>query len=417
MLNHRRIVLWAALSLSVGGCRLMNGAESGQLPALTSEQWREDLRQFATELPRRHANAFHATPRDQFERAVAQLDADIPSLLPHQIVVRLLQITAAVGDLHTHVQLPQALPRYPLTLFWFGSDLRIVRAAPAYEAALGGSVVAIDGMPIAEVQQRILSVCSRAENEWHVLGASSRYLTFAAVLHSLGVVKQPGRASFTFRTDEGREDSVEVEPIVPSSALESQMRGSAASEPLFRQRPDEPFWFTYLENSQTIYVSFRRYDSLADHVRKLFQLVDTRSTRRLIIDMRQNAGGDYTKVRETLIPAIKRRSAINARGSLFVVTGRRTLSAAMNSAADLRRDTNAILVGEPPGERPNSYQEGDDFRLRRSGVVVSYSTRYYKFADQDVPAIMPDQRIDPTWPEYKAGRDAVLEWILGARPQ
>lgn len=403
----------AALSLLVGACGVMSG-EGDQLPALTSEQWRDDLRQFARELPRRHANAFHATPRDQFERAVAQLDADIPSLLPHQVVVRLLQITAAVGDLHTHVQLPQGLPRFPLTLSWFGSDLRIARAAPVYKAALGGSVVAIDGMPIAEVQQRILSVCSRAENEWYVLGASPRYMTIAAVLHSLGVVKDPGRASFTFRTDEGREDSVEVEAIVPSPAMESEMLGPAASEPLFRQRPHEPFWFTYLEDSQTVYVSFRRYDSLADHVRKLFHLVDSRPTRRLVIDLRQNSGGDYTKVRETLIPAIRQRPAINARGRLFVVTGRWTLSAAMNSAADLRRDTNATLVGEPPGERPNSYQEGDDFRLRHSRVVVSYSTRYYKFADQDEPAIMPDQRIDPTWPEYKAGRDAVMEWILSA---
>jgi hypothetical protein len=51
-------------------------------------------------------------------------------------------------------------------------------------------------------------------------------------------------------------------------------------------------------------------------------------------------------------------------------------------------------------------------KLPTSGVEVSYSTRYYKFLDEDIPAIMSDKRIDPNWADYKAGRDAVMDWIL-----
>ncbi len=29
---------------------------------------------------------------------------------------------------------------------------------------------------------------------------------------------------------------------------------------------------------------------------------------------------------------------------------------------------------------------------------------------------MPDVRIDPTWAEFQAGRDRVLEWILEQKP-
>jgi C-terminal processing protease CtpA/Prc len=159
-------------------------------------------------------------------------------------------------------------------------------------------------------------------------------------------------------------------------------------------------------------VSFRAYNSLSENTKKLFQLVDANPTKKLVIDMRQNTGGDYTKVREYLIPAIKQHSSINQKGRLFVIVGRRTFSAAMNSAVDLRKETNAILVGEPIGERPNSYQENDEMKLPNSGVIISYSTKYYKFSDEDVPAVMPDKRIDPTWIDYKDGRDAVMEWIL-----
>ena len=46
---------------------------------------------------------------------------------------------------------------------------------------------------------------------------------------------------------------------------------------------------------------------------------------------------------------------------------------------------------------------------------MSYSTRYYQFVPEDVPAVMPDHRIDPDWPAFRDGRDPVLEWILAYR--
>ena len=46
----------------------------------------------------------------------------------------------------------------------------------------------------------------------------------------------------------------------------------------------------------------------------------------------------------------------------------------MVNAIDFRKETNAILVGEPIGERPNSYSENDEMTLPDSRLVVSYST-------------------------------------------
>ena len=131
--------------------------------------------------------------------------------------------------------------------------------------------------------------------------------------------------------------------------------------------------------------------------------------------MRQNGGGDFFEGRKHLIAPLKQRPALNQKGHLFVIIGRQTFSAAMANAVDFRKDTNAILVGEPIGERPNSYSENDEMTLPNSRLVVSYSTKYYKFLDEDAPAVMPDQRIDPNWPEFLAGRDPVMEWILAGK--
>jgi hypothetical protein len=381
-------------------------------PTLSQAQWRQDLQYFARELTRRHANAFHHIPREEFERAVADLDAAIPSLQDHQIIVRMLQITARVGDAHTYVHLPDRFRRYPLVLYWFGNELRIIRAPAEYRDTVGARVVKIGNVEIAEVQKRLLSVISQAENDWFILNNSPGYISRPEVLHTLGVIPDVNHAAFTFENDKGERFVRDLAANRTNPAAALNWLSAAREEPLFRQRPTDQFWFTYLPDSQTVYVSFRAYNSLGENTKKLFQLVDANPTKKLVIDMRQNTGGDYTKVREYLIPAIKQHSAVNQKGRLFVIVGRRTFSAAMNSAVDLRKETNAILVGEPIGERPNSYQENDEIKLPNSGVVVSYSTKYYKFSDEDVPAVMPDKRIDPNWTDYKAGRDAVMEWIL-----
>ncbi len=379
---------------------------------MSKAQWREDLQYFARELPKRHKNAFHRVSQAEFERDVAELDRAISSLEDYQIIVRMLQITAKVGDGHTYVHLPQTFKLYPLVLYWFGNELRVVRATKEYKAALGAKVIKVGGLNINDVQTRLLSVISQTENDWFVLSNSPGYMSRPEVLHTLGIVPDVNRASFTFATDEGKQFALDVVPVTPDASLSSLLIGAAKEEPLFRQQPAEKFWFTFLPDSQTVYVNFKSYDSLGENVKKLFQFVDANPTEKLVIDMRQNGGGDFTKVRAHLIPAIKQRSAINQKGRLFIVAGRRTFSAAMVNSIDFKKQTNAIIVGEPPGERPNSYSENDEMKLPNSHLVVSYSTKYYRFLNEDVPAFMPNKLIPPDWETYKAGRDPVMEWIL-----
>jgi hypothetical protein len=385
---------------------------------LSQADWREDVRYFAKELPKRHKNLYHATTREQFERAVAELDAALPSLQDHQIIVRLQQIAATVGDGHTGVHLPSSFRIYPISLYQFGRDLRVVAAAKDHQGALGTRLVKVAGMGIDEVLARVRTCFPSAanENEWYVMGTTPAFIVRPEVLHALGVVPDLGSAPFTFEDDQGRQVTLTINPIaLPAPAGGNVSLGlmpAAASQPLYRQKPGEPFWFTYLPDSQTTYVSFRKYGSLGAHAKALFAFIDGHPTKRLVIDMRQNGGGDFFEGRKHMIAPLKQRPALNQKGRLFVVIGRNTFSAAMANAVDFRNETNAILVGEPIGERPNSYSENDEMTLPHSRVVVSYSTKYYKFVEEDVPAVMPDERIDPDWPAFLAGRDPVMDWIL-----
>ncbi|MFL6229044.1 MAG: hypothetical protein ACJ741_09710 [Pyrinomonadaceae bacterium] len=398
---------------------------AGEAPPLSKAQWHQDLRYFARELPRRHKNLFHNISRERFEKMVKELDEAIPSLEDYQIVVRMVEITAKVGDGHTIVVTPQWFRYLPLRLYWFGDELRVTHIAEPYKEALGARVVKIGDTGIKEVKARLnATVLSEDEskNEWYVLSVSAQWMSSPEALQTIGLTPSVERVPFTFATDAGKQFTLEVASVkrtvgASAGAPQTSLLPAAKEEPLYRQKPNEDFWYVYLPDSQTIYVNFRHYPKCSllggcQEFDNVIKLVDERKPTRLVFDLRGNSGGDSSTVRRSLIPAIQKRAAINQKGRLFVITGRRTFSAALWNAIDFKKQTNAIIVGEPPGERPNSYAENDEMTLPHSRLTVSYSTKYYQFLDEDVPAFMPDKLIPPDWNTYEAGRDPVMEWIL-----
>ena len=113
-----------------------------------------------------------------------------------------------------------------------------------------------------------------------------------------------------------------------------------------------------------------------------------------------------------MIDPLRALPNINRKGHLFVLISPYTFSAAMSNAAQFRSTTAAILVGEPIGEKPNSYQEAREMRLPNSHLVARYSTLKYNFVEGTDNVVRPDKEIDRDWKSYLAGRDPVLEWVL-----
>lgn len=377
--------------------------------------WREDLQFLAREIPRRHKNAFHRITREQFERAVAELDAQIPNLDDTQIALGLARLAALIGDGHTLVTWHWSYPTVPLRLFWFGDELRVTGTTAPYLRALGARVTRIGTASVAEAFAKAQPFIPQGENEWHVKSQSAGFLTYPAFLHAIGVTADTEHALYTFEDAKGKRFTLDLKPLAEGANV---TWNEAGGQQLYLLQRDVPLWHTYLPESQTVYFNFKGYPSRNEFQRfaqDLFNFIDHHPVKRLVVDMRQNGGGDFTRGREYIISEIKKRPSINRRGHLYVITGRWTFSAGMANAADFRNETNAILVGEPTGARPNGYQENREFMLPNSHLKVWVSTQFYKFQPQDTPGLMPDQRIDPDWPSFRQGRDPVMEWILKQR--
>jgi hypothetical protein len=315
-----------------------------------------------------------------------------------------------IGDGHTYLATWDIHHFYPLEMYWFQDHLRVIRTVPAHEGPLGMRLVAINGMSTTEVSAKVQDVIPQGENEWYVLQQSANQMIRAEILATFGIVPHLGQAMFTFEDDNNRQLTVNIEPVAPDTKLD--WIHVTKDPPLYQQRPNESFWFVTLPEAQTLYVNFRNYANLEQHAQRLWEFIDHHMPKGLIFDLRQNGGGNYTLGRSQLIYELQNRPTLNRAGCLFVIIGRATFSAAMTNATDFRRETDAILVGEPTGARPKGYQENHWITLPNSDMHVSIASRYYKFQDVNTPAVMPDHIIEPSWGDYKAGRDSVIEWIL-----
>jgi hypothetical protein len=386
----------------------------GSLPVLTAEQWRQDLEFFANEITTKHRDPFHFISKPEFDQRVSDLRQRIPSMKNYEVVAGLHHLAALIGDGHTFLDTSGLYQRFPLEVFWFGNDLRVIRAAPGYREALGSRIVSIGSLSIGEVQRRIQQFVPQAENEWYVLNSSAKELMRAELLAAAGVLPRPGAADFTFEDNSGRRFKLRIRPVPAGTSRAGEV--AVEPVPLPFQHPEDALWFTYLADSKTVYVDFRSYRDLEAQSAKLLEFLGSHAVRRLIIDMRWNQGGNFTKGRDYLLYKIIFMPALNRAGNLFVITGRGAFSAGMTNITDFRRETEAILVGEPTGARPNGYQENHLFTLPLSKLRVSCSMLKYRFQpDSDAAAVLPDQRIDPDWTLFSAGKDAALQWIL-ARP-
>jgi hypothetical protein len=418
-----RIRLAAALLVASSAC----GSSSGSAKDVTLDvkQWRDDLRVLASELPTRHANAFHSVTRASFDSAVAALDSALPHLDSDAREVGFRRLVALIGDGHTSLSTSSDARRLPLRFRWFGDpvrapgalELRLTDAAPPYDHLLGARVLRVGDSSAAGAYQALTAIIADGETVGSRRAASTYFLRRPDLLHGLDVSRTRDSIRFELSDDGGRVRDVWVQPSLPGTR--PPWRSAAIREPLYLSRPDDPFWFTRLADargdSSTVYLAFGGYPGWFDfwrRSRRLMKYLDQHRAWRLVIDLRDNAGGDFNEGRRLLIPGLRNRPAVSSPGHLYVLTGPVTFSAAMTNAVDLRRELGAILVGEPTGARPNQYQEGDSFTLPHSGWRVSVATRYYRFQARDTPGVLPDHDAAQTWDDYRAGRDPALEWIL-----
>lgn len=405
-----------------------------------ADKWREDLRHLAEEMPKRHKNLFHAMTREQFETAVKSLDARIPTLARHQIIVEFSRIVALVQDGHTSIAGLMTDPKigfrsYPLTLYFFKDGLHVIAAPPEHTAAVGARVVKIGNANAEQAYQAIKGLVFHDHNNEFGLKASAPFvLTIPEVLHTVGLVENMESAQFVVERD-GKKMTLDLKPIVrqapgghsiwdyikPQGWIDAREQATAPA-PLWLKDRTNLFWYEYLADSKTVYmqlngVADKKNETLAAFTKRLFDFVEKNPVERFILDLRWNGGGNNYLNKPLILGLIK--SKIDERGKLFTIISRHTFSAAQNLVNELEKYTNTIFVGEPTGENVNFYGDSTGITLPNSGLMVRTSTLWWQNLDPRDRRRWTGPQIaaELTSTDYLTNNDPALKAIFNYTPK
>jgi hypothetical protein len=392
---------------------------------IDTKAWREDLGFMAEELPKRHANLFHTMTQVQFEQAVQALREQIPALARHQVIVELARIVALIGDGHSRLDLADspkiAFRRYPLRLYLYSDGLFVQAADDAL--AVGARVVAIGDTPIAQAYARVRELIAR-DNELWVQHIAPALLVIPEVLHSLKLIEDMQRAQLTVEQPNRARTMIELQPCAPGAPITwiDAAEQTDAPLPLWLRAPDNKFWFTYLNDTNTLYVQYNAVrdkpeETIAEFFDKVFTFADARQIDRFILDIRRNGGGNGY-LNQPIIHGLIKRDQINQPGKLFTIIGRGTYSAAMMLTDDLEKHTKTLFVGEPTGASPNMYGDAEKIVLPNSGLEIWASALRWVYSEprDSRPWIAPNIPAALASDDYRARRDPALEAILRHTP-
>jgi hypothetical protein len=416
-------------------------------PANALEAQQQDIEQFSRLLAM--DRAFSPAARAEANRQIAELKSEHVPLDRERFHVALLRITALADNGHTNLYDGKGGPQNfaPLRVVLFADGLYVLRAKSAYADLLGARVEGIEGRPTRDVIAALEQLHGGAEG-WRRTYAAI-YVQSPAILYGDAIGSRPDQTHWTFRLPNGSEVtrtlpgeiSGENEPHAEMTRWLSpqKMNGEPsdwralisndADLPLSLRDFNSTFRRAWIDHGCTLFIQLKAIaDADNQHIRD-FLSATTDEMRahppcNIILDMRFNTGGDYTKVARF---ASHLPDFVPPSGRIYLLTGPQTFSAAITTTSFVKQaaGSRAIILGEPVGDRLTFYGEGNAGCLPHEDLCLHYTTGMHDYAhrcdDWDrcfwlnwifpvrVKSLAPDETITMTFADYTARRDPVFE--------
>jgi len=388
------------------------------------EAWARDLSALYARIQDVHPDYEHATTAADWDAKYASTLAALPDLDWAGFVTATAQFMELANDGHTNVfpfayHGPGFEAQYPLRAYFFSGDLYLTRVEDSARELAGGRVIQFGNIPAGEVMADLMGLISAGSPMWKANFAPVvlRYPGFAS---ALGYGDADGGLTITVEAQDGGTATATLYPFAPDATPELttafDVLNPDADYPRWMTE-EAPYVYEYLPDQNAVYLIYGAVqsdedDPIEDFAARMFQFIEENEVERLIIDVRNNGGGDNTFNAPFVHGVIASR--LNHPGGIYVLTGRQTFSAAQNFTNWMERHTQAIFVGEPTAGRPNHFGDAEVFSLPESQLVTLISTlRWQDSFDSDPRMwVRPDVGVDLTFEDFLAGHDPALEAAL-----
>ncbi|MGH9569281.1 MAG: hypothetical protein ACRD4F_06560, partial [Candidatus Angelobacter sp.] len=391
----------------------------------------------ATQMQSTHKNLYHSISAEAFADMVGKLNAEIPSLTRAEVIVKMAQIVAAVGDGHTNIY-PTRDPKIgfhtlPVEFTFFGDELYIRATKPEQRSLLGAKVLRIGSLSQEEAFAAAQSMIGH-ENEGGARYWAQYLLAMPEVLEALHVTSSVDDVPLTLATEHGK-----VQVVLHASAAVEIMSGDISTlfyrlrgwvdvrdlypgpDPIWLREINVPFHFEH--DGDMLYVQINtvansKEETFAHFAQRVHDEIVATRPDKVAIDLRQDRGGNNTLI-VPLIRGIIQSESIDRPGHLFGIIGTATFSAAQNLTDALEKYTNILFAGEPTGSKGNAYGDSRKIILPNSGITVRAAIYYWQdwLPTDTRDATIPQLPAPLTFEAYRHKIDPALEAIVRYKAQ
>lgn len=382
-------------------------------------KWKEDLEIYKKSLEEKHIDLYNTITKDEFENEWNKIYKNVETLNDFEIILKLMHLTRRVNDGHTSVSLRNMpIHRFPLEVKFIDDKWRVVKVSNEHSNLLKLSLVAIDGIPIEELSTKVSEAAQFVENEHSQIVRTGEYMNISELLYALHITKKEHQAVFTFLDTNNQKIKATLTAIDTDSLIKTtDFVHLTVGIPEITKPNDSSFnylWFTPIKNTKALYINFESYPTFEEMQvfgGKLVNYISKNQLEQIVIDMRNNGGGDlYVGV--VLAYALNLADSIDWKNGVLVLTSNKTFSAGTSNAALFKQLLNAKLVGQPTGSNPNGYQDMDSFTLPSSKLVITYSKRLFRLSDKANTALQPDIIINQKENDLFNNIDTVLKVLI-----
>ncbi len=222
-------------------------------------------------------------------------------------------------------------------------------------------------------------------------------------------------AEFAFIDKNGDEKNIQVVATEFNNLAIKNLNTEASQTMLYLKNADKNYWYEFMEDKRILYFNYNscfnmEEKSFQDFNKELFDFIDSHDINKLVVDLRNNGGGK-SPILDPFFVELKKRGNLDQSNKLFVIVGRETFSSAVINALTFKNKTNAIILGEPTGGKPNHFGDILFLNLSNSNIMISYSTKYITTSKEDIDSFIPDIIVQPSADDYFNGIDSVMERI------
>ncbi|WP_042274607.1 S41 family peptidase [[Clostridium] dakarense] len=425
------IFIFSAIVLS--GCSISIDGEK----TLENKKWIEDIDYMDENLRIKHPDLFRYISEETWNKNLQKLKSEVKKLSDISISLAISQIISSINDGHTSTDILNLLTpigkekitlgeifEFPIRFEYFEDELRAVKCDRQYKEILGYKLLSINNIPTDEVIKKVSTLISY-DNDQFAKERAKEYMPTYEYLKFLKIVDSD-EAQYVFENDKKEEITLKVKAIKNDDVdyINLDKKESKINEKIEEQ--NDFYWFKEFKEDNLLYFKYNKiftnqganidkenasnYPNYYDFHYKLIDKINNNKFEKLVIDLRDNLGGKLSLV-DFLTHELKYK--INLKGEdIFVITGKKTGSAAVILAFKLQSELGAAVVGEETGGNVNMFgTEGEFITLPNSKLMIKHPCSSINLKEDHVGGVKPDIAIKQTYENYLNGIDDCYDYI------